>query len=638
MSIYLEESELTEAYVQSVKFTDESRLPFPEFKRIADNLPNPTLPDYYPDLTDGTLGALMEEKPMRILAQLQTGRFKPVLGLYEDYDKYHQELINILWESKITKQANSDAPFFYKLQIVDHKSSIYGGQAVKIIGINEPHYQGGDFVLIDPYKVHFEAGAKSDLGADYMWHDQEFTKLQLKRLIRGLEKSEDKQGWDIQELKKLVDSEVFGAPKDTHETAAESMANSFKRVVTLTTCYHRGLDAPFYTLLSASNAEGGIDSSKILRKFKNDDPTGDIPVVFKYNKQDLINPFGVSEVAKAGPTQNALDLHTSAHALGTIRGLEPNIKIQGNPETSGMDIDTITQDPGQAWFVGDGDASFVSSNNAIHSQFPDTMSMYKAQVQNLHGSSDMSVSGASSGDNTFSKTHQGVKFQEQRMSSRDNFSRQRVDEFLSRLGKGLMHKTLTMVEGQTIVEITESQRDRLLALDEKVPEDIENTEVLTIVMADLKDAVIDYEVEPNSSRLSDEGEAKETILEIIRVLFELGDLDRLLAEDGLEIHFGELIKRLLSVAGIEQFEKIINEMSAEKLQAMQMQQQQVMTQGEGEAMQEEEQPIEGEVVDEPMPEQPPVTTDQIVEQLVARGWDEDRITQAISLIEGAGSE
>lgn len=644
VSIYLEDTELADSHNQSKSFSDEYRKPFGEFERISANKPPTNLPDIYPLITDGTLSSLMAEKPMRIWAQLQSGRFKPTPGTLQDFPEYKKEMLNIFWANKVVKYANSDAPFFAKLQVAEHKASIYGTQPVLLFNVNKPHYTGADFMLVSPRTTHFEPGKSSAWGSDYIWHDQHYTKLQVKRIIRILERSEDKSGWDLQALKEIYNSDAFTSPDEDSLTEEEKRASEHRSVITLSTCYHRGYGAPFITIVPKNGNSSSLEVMKIVRRRKNDDRSGGIPIKFMYNRYDLSNPFGVSEVALAGPTQNTLDFHTAAHALATQQGLEPSLKIKGDPDTTGMDLDSLIWSPGQHMYVGDGDFDVVNPNTSTYSQFPNTMSMYKTQVMNLHGTSDMSSSSASSGDSTFSKTQAGVKFQAERGNTRDNFSRQRCDEFLSELAVGLMQMTLSKVHGTEVVEITESQRDKLTAAGHEVPEGVDS---ITIEFEELRDAVLDYEVDANSSKLSDDAEAREIIIETIKVLFEVPELDTIMAEDGKKLNMGELIKRLLTTSGIEGVEKIITDMSPEEIAAMQATTQPPMPPEGGEMMQQQlpqelppEQPPMEQALPQPapQPQTPPEEIEALRAELMARGWDEQRIEIALRMIEQAGGQ
>ena len=591
------EDELVDAYVSAQKYAEHWFKPFDEYERIAANLPSEALPPNFPKVTDGTLSALLAETPMRIWGQLQTGRVVALNNPTDKFEDWKTELANIIWTNKIIPNANYKAPFFSKLQIALHKALIYGSQPSFTFMVNTPGYVGSDFDLPEIRNVKLEPGKVSDLDSDYVWLDRHYTKIQLRGIIETAKNYKDNAGWDIKALKEIYDSDAFTRQDEASQSAEARKVTDYGKVVTFSTCYHRGFGAPFTTIYKGSSE----NDKKVVRRQKNQNLMGDIPINFIYNQRNLTNPYGVGQIELAGPTQNMVDFFVSAHSLATQIGLDSPIKISGDVEDTGMDLDSIVFEPGAHWEVGQGDASLVSIANGFYNNFSNALSMYKTQVMNQQGTSDATVPGGDSGDSRYSKTPAGVKYQQERTNAKDNYLRQRSDEFVSALAKNLLNTCIQNMNGTEAISITEEQSEKLSAAGVDMPD----PQSVIIIFDQLKKGEFKYDVDANSSVIKNDDETKDRLVEITKLLLEVPQVDTILAADNKEVHIGELLQGIMATSGIEKYEKIITDLTDEK--RMQLQQMGLLGGGE-----------------QPVVEEDPRMA-ELAEALKARGWDDERI-------------
>ncbi len=145
MAVYLLKKELKSAYSQA---KDNARIffePFDEYERLAANKIRGNLPNNLPKVNDGSLPALLLEIPMRVLAQLQTGKAKVI-----DRDEaWLPEIANIEWTKNIVPNANTQAPFFSKMQIGLKRAVDLGACAFFSFFTQRGSYSGADFTV--PY-------------------------------------------------------------------------------------------------------------------------------------------------------------------------------------------------------------------------------------------------------------------------------------------------------------------------------------------------------------------------------------------------------------------------------------------------------------------------------------------------------
>lgn len=558
---HLKQNELGDALYSAKQAAEEYFKPFDEYERLESNQPSPQLPDQYPRITDGTLSSLHAERPMRIWGQLQTGRVVQLPTDAQDFAEWKLEMLNIFWANRIVKNANQQAPFFIKLRTALAKAGTYGSHPVFSFPVNTPYYTGADFILPRVRDIYLEPGKTSDLDSDYIWLNRHYTKLQLRGIIQSAAKQKGHAGWILRELKEIYDSEAFSGNNESKHSQDTDKTNHSK-TVTFSTCFHRGNNAPFYTIYR----DGG--DTKVIRTTYNTNATGDVPINLLYSEYDLVNPYGVSQIERAGPTQNMLDFMVSAHALSVQQALDPPIIISGNAENdSGFDIDSLVNASGALWFTGNATVKPADMTTSGQARFVESMGMYKTNIMNQQGTTDATVSGTVSGNPMYSKTPTGIKQQQERTNARDNALRQNTDMFMAALARNLINITINNVDGSEIIRITEDQRDKLVAKGAKIPD---GAMEIVAEFEELRDGEFDFDVEPGSSVIKNDSETKDRVLEAIKTLTEVPDLDNRLAQEGKELKLSELIGSYLATSGLENYEKVVVELSDEK-KAMLMQ-------------------------------------------------------------------
>jgi hypothetical protein len=178
----------------------------------------------------------------------------------------------------------------------------------------------------------------------------------------------------------------------------------------------------------------------------------------QYCYETLESPVGIGRVELAGPTQNVLDYMTQAHVLATQIGLQPPKKLKGAIDQTNLNSLTFT--PDALWQVGQAEVDVVNTATSVYSQFPANFGLYKAQLQNLQGSTDGSVS-SESGDPGFSKTQAGVKMQESRTNAQDNYLRNKADTAAAKMAEKMMNVHMANMQGADILDIAEDDVERL---------------------------------------------------------------------------------------------------------------------------------------------------------------------------------
>lgn len=559
MAIYLTKEELNDSYYEASKTAKDWHKPFNEYERIAGNKLSKTLGKNMPRVNDGSLAASLLETPMQVYPVMQTGKFSVV----DRDEQWLSEIANIIWRRRIVPKANTQASFFDKEQISIYRALRYGAQPRYNFFVSNETYTGSDWSLPYIRNVKLEPGKFSVDDCDYVFLDVFYTKLQLRKIIDQIEedtkqakinKTTPDTSWNVEALKQLVDAALTSKELDEkNQNEREKAINASG--IKITACFQRGIGAPFY-MFSKHLPDG-----ECVREWVNPDPTGDLPITMQYCYENLESPYGIGRIELAGPTQNVLDYMTQAHVLATQIGLQPPKKISG--PTDQTNFDSLQFAPDALWQTGQANIDVVQTTSSVYTQFPNNFGLYKAQLQNLQGRTDGSVS-AQSGDPNFSKTSAGVKMQESRTNAQDNYLRNKADTAGAKMAEKMMNIHMAMMSGADLLEIAGDDLERLTKAgyfddNEETPEP--SSQDIPILYEELR-GKFKFEFDPRPEADQDE---KNRWLELIDIATSNPNVLPAIEQSGYRFNLGEAFKKVLGASGADQWEKVLDEISPEEI-------------------------------------------------------------------------
>ncbi|RUP38748.1 MAG: hypothetical protein EKK63_11540 [Acinetobacter sp.] len=559
MAIYLTKEELNDSYYEASKTAKDWHKPFNEYERIAGNKLSKTLGKNMPRVNDGSLAASLLETPMQVYPVMQTGKFSVV----DRDEQWLSEIANIIWRRRIVPKANTQASFFDKEQISIYRALRYGAQPRYNFFVSNETYTGSDWSLPYIRNVKLEPGKFSVDDCDYVFLDVFYTKLQLRKIIDQIEedtkqakinKTTPDTSWNVEALKQLVDAALTSKELDEqNQNEREKAINASG--IKITACFQRGIGAPFY-MFSKHLPDG-----ECVREWVNPDPTGDLPITMQYCYENLESPYGIGRIELAGPTQNVLDYMTQAHVLATQIGLQPPKKISG--PTDQTNFDSLQFAPDALWQTGQANIDVVQTTSGVYTQFPGNFGLYKAQLQNLQGRTDGSVS-AQSGDPNFSKTSAGVKMQESRTNAQDNYLRNKADTAGAKMAEKMMNIHMAMMSGADLLEIAGDDLERLTKAgyfddNEETPEP--SSQDIPILYEELR-GKFKFEFDPRPEADQDE---KNRWLELIDIATSNPNVLPAIEQSGYRFNLGEAFKKVLGASGADQWEKVLDEISPEEI-------------------------------------------------------------------------
>lgn len=542
---YLEdEQEIYSLYKESKQESDQWREDYHEFERLADNDLIEDLDPTLPEVNDGTLSAALFKLPKRIVNSNLKGRAKAL-----DRDEaWLSELANLQWENEIIPNANSQAPFHRKWKDAVRKAAIYGSVPLITLLVDRGDYIGTDFIVAQPQDVKLEPGKVSDYDSDVVFWDVYYSKLQAKQMLETAKKEvaeakgSDSDGynkWDIEALQEIVDAAELEEREtdDDHKTSQDKSVR--RKGIKFCVVFQRGVDAPFYMFHPKSQ--------KKVREWTNQDPTGDIPVHFLYCYQDFVNPYGIGIVKLAGGTQNALDYFRQADILATQLGFRPPVSISG--ETEGLDLDSIVYEQDAQWLIGQASIKREEISNQIYQALPNRMSMYKISLNQLIPTGDTSIS-SGAGDQDYSKTHAGVKFQQQSLSIDDEDFKDNLYMTYEAVAKSMINIKFANMQGTDLMKLSDEERELLIKGGMDWPVDESGEPIQSNELEILWDEVrgtFNFEMDAEQDKTKDEEKRLDSLLKIVELRASDPTLEQSLLMAGKRLNLGELFSSIIQL-------------------------------------------------------------------------------------------
>lgn len=527
--IYLEPSELKDAFTADEKEMKSLWKSFDEYERLAAGKIRTQIPPNFPRVNDNSLMSFLQEMPMRVLAQLQTGSVKAI----NRNEAWVSELATIIWTNKIVPNANMQAPFLNKEQIALYRAAVYGSCPMFALFSVRDGYTGADFMIPYIRDVVWESKKYSDLDSDRVWLTSYYSENQIKDMLKN-------KAWDAKVLQKVLDA---GAEERQNKNRSERDSSVATGGYPIITCFQKGYLAPVYSIAP-------LAEYKVARKTVNRNPLGDLPIANLYCYETLETLLGRGLVEMAGPTQNVLDFITQAHMFATQIGLQPPVSIRGRTET--MVESSIVYAANKKWRLGEAVVEPVSMTTQVYTQMPQVYGLYKTQLMNILGYNDTTVS-SSAGNPSYSKTPAGIQQGQQRTSAHDNYYRKRCDEAFGRLAKIMLNLHMANMEGQDVIKLYEKDITHLRNAGVNIPADDNELE---IEWNDLR-ATFDFYVDENSSKVQDDEETVAKLSEVINAYANNPRLMQMMEQAGFKFNIGEAEKQRITLLGIPNSENIV---------------------------------------------------------------------------------
>ena len=503
---------------------------------------------------DPKLSTLTIERSYRVMAQLQTGKVKGI----SSNDVGDAMLKNLLLEKYVLPNANSQFDFLTKMRMVDMYSNIYGNFFTLIDwNVGRNGYIGPDVWLLNIRDVFPQVGAVSVEDSDYIitrtWKPLSY--------FENLKKADGYKNVDkiIAKLKEQSGS------KQTRSSEATS-----KREEDQYTDTSPAKGKGYFEVLTQFERDRWVDyvvdADMEFRDQKNPHDDDDLPVKCKYSIPLLDDFMGFSDFERGGSMQKTVNSVWNLYLDGVAMSIFPPVLINKDNIAS---MSSLQYSKAAKWLVRNQINNAAQPMNLSPQGISEFQNVYRtatASLLNLFGTSDTAVT--SETDPGFGKTPQALQMQSQRENTRDNADRFYMEQYLTQVMKKFCNLLSKKQSNAITVRLFKDEIEQLSRSYPEIKENY-NEEKGELSVPKGKSGLYDYEIVSGSTYATDQKQEQSNIALLIQMFKEWQTpqgtmLVETLKQEGMQFKFGELFKRMISRGGIQDWDKILVEMTEEE--------------------------------------------------------------------------
>ena len=533
------------------------------FARLADDI---TSDETKSQIHDPRLSTYVIERSGRVTSQLPRGKAVPI----SKSNRGKAKLMNLIMDKYVLPNANSQFPLLTKLKLMQVYSNVYGASfgLVDWVVDRKKGYVGPDLWLVGIRDFFPQIGAVSLEDSDYAMVSTIRSKSWLKTLDPDL--------W--QNIDKVLDGMADENLKSTSRSSMSSERIS-KRYSEYYTDDQESKENPYVEIVTRYERDKWItflpDHGEIIRVIENPHQNGQLPIVSKYNFPVLEDFFGMGEFERGETLQKSLDSLINLYFDGVKMSLFPPLQIN----TDGVTPSSIKMRPGSKWFVDrpnvDVQPTQVSPRGL--DTFVASYQYLLGALQNSQGTSETNI--PMGVDATLGKTPQALKMQVARENVRDSMERFQMEQTVNQIMERFVNLEAKKMPSALVISLFGEEIDEI-AVDFPdlidVFEDGESGKV-TINRDEIAGKYI-YEIDSGSMSRRDDASEVENLSQLLRQVINGAQVEpqtgkvvspmlKAIEESGYKADIGELFKRIIIGAGVDNWDKIIVKIDPKEQQA-----------------------------------------------------------------------
>lgn len=538
---FINASTAMEAYEESRKWMRPYFEPIDELERLARNRPSAKIPIDLPKVTDGTLSAIIQEQPKRIIQQEPSGLVKsidyPEFAMVADYELRNRIIpMSHVMGTELQKDWNmlGKAMTWGRSTSYSYFTTRNGIRYVEWV---IPYVKD---ILTEKGKVY---GPDSNVRFMRSWYHKRDLQAIIKREKMMMEQIKGyRSGWN---LKLLADFIEGGASAKTaeYQTPAEREKGGDNGGYEMIHAYQGGKGAEFYSFSPR------YENGKTLRTKVNSDPRGMDPFDDLYCNIDLSSPLGRGQVELSGGVQNLIDQQMQMYQFITTMNMGPIVITSGN-----VDHATIKYRPNAIWKrkTPNDTIEIAKIDNSFINNYPNNYGLLKSQILNLNSAQDHSIS-SEAGNPQQSKTQAGVQAQESRLGVSDNYLRKQFEAWDAAKKETQINLYFSEMSGNSQVKLEADEFERVMKSD-SVKYLNQETKTLSIPYSKINEVVFTFEVDPDSSQVSEDSDNVGKLTEVLKIMQSVPD-------PAIQQKLPLLIKMIIDDIGAEGTDELFPELS-----------------------------------------------------------------------------
>lgn len=504
---------------------------------------------------DPKLSTLTIERGYRVMAQLATGKVKAM----SSNDIGDVKLKNLLLDKYVIPNAKSQFDFLTKCRMVDIYSNVYGNFFVLVDhDVREDGYIGPDMWLLNIRDVFPQPGAVSVEDSDYIiirtWRPYSF--------FEGLSKNKDYKNIPAI-LTKLKDQTGSKQNRDSTSTSKREedqypnkTASKNKGYFEVLTMYEKDTWTDYC-----------VDADSVFRQIDNPHDNHELPVVCKYSIPLLDDFMGMGDFERGGTMQMVINSIWNLYLEACRISIMPPVLINKDNIAS---LSSFKPLPGAQW-LGRNQVNNIAQPLNLSpqgiAQFNNTYQVATAAILNLYGTSETNTSAQT--DPQFGKTPQALKMQSQRENTRDNADRFYMEQFVTNVMRKMVNLLNKKQSGALTFRMFPDEIDRIAREYPEVKDLYDGKTGKLTVKKGKSSMLYDYEIVSGSTYAADQDQQQQNLQMILDLWMKSQTpqgnfLEAQLKQNGYNLNFGELFKRIISQSGIQDWDKILEEMTKQE--------------------------------------------------------------------------
>lgn len=533
-------------------------------------------------ITDSYAMTLAKERADRVIAKTPEGEVESA----GKADVGKAAFMDILRQKWIYPNANAQRPFLEKLNLWQLYSSVYGYMPMFYDWTtSSTGYVGPDCWLWNPRNLIPQQGKVSVDDMDYITALTWMNKKSLKNIMKN---ETEGDGWDrdaLSELMEQAENKTSGNDSD-QDTFVERDRNpsGSKKGICLATRYEAGEDGEWVTFAP----DHGFCE---VRRLKNPHKNGRIPFVIKYSQPLFDSFYGLGDFQRAKPLQFARDGLTNFYFASLKRNLAPGIIVNANGVIKHT-LDVTKANPVLMETIPNSIRP-MPTNTAGLSTYQGAQSNLTGSLLSLYGTQNASLPGSESLNPSQGKTPAAIEMYSNVEATRDGAERRHLETAIEQLTDGFFSLVANIgtedvpitLFSEDIQEIVDAGMDDVIQLFDGGNFRLDETGTaadLSINPKSLKGVEYRFSIVPDSTMKINK---KQQLASVEQVLADLGKFQNLYKDDSrIDINFGEILKKLGSLADIKGAEKFITVKDGPDPKAQQMQQEMQKLQAQNEQL------------------------------------------------------
>lgn len=477
-----------------------------EYERIARNKPKDGIPAEYPKLTDGTVAALTQENPKRVIQQLATGLVED-----KDYPAYAR-IADMVHTNILIPNSRYMGTELQKHWNMQSKAIVWGRSASYSFLTQENNQFYVDYSIPYVKDIITEKGKVYAPDSNYVFMRAWYSKADIQAIInreKNWQKADKSytSDWDLTSLADLLNQDQESTKPTNLQTPSEKERGVSSGGIEIIHAFQKGLGAEFYSFSPR------YEDGKVLRTKVNKDPRGALPIDFEYCNIDLSNPLGRGMVELAGPIQNLMDQKLQMHSYMSTLLMAPPLQVYGN-----VNKGTLKYRPNAIWDLGNNPNNLVKpldiNNNAIQS-FVSEMQFLQSKIYNLFASQDNSIP-SEDGNIGQSKTSAGVKNQAARVGVADNYFLKQHEAWYEAVSETRLN--IMFAEMKMPVKMQLSGEDLKEIMESPAAQYVDSQGVLTVPFDKIKDISFKFQVDASSSEVKEDQDNAQKLTEVLQLM------------------------------------------------------------------------------------------------------------------------